>query len=188
MNKDSKPAKDYKLSKSEEVEYTKVYKEYRQDILRYVNSRVNSREIAVDMTSKIFIKLFTNWHGIEMETVRAWLYTVAKNELIDYYRAKKEKVSLTDIFYIDDSGNTTEKEAVKEIKKDKLRSAIQDLDEETQEIVTLKVYEELTFKEISKVLELKKGAVKMRYYRAIDQIDESLSEAEDKKEINSKKL
>jgi RNA polymerase sigma-70 factor, ECF subfamily len=176
MNDSSQSVNNLKLSKTEEIEYTKVYRQYHEDILRYVYSRVNSKEQAVDITSVVFVKLFTNWRDIEQDTVRAWLYTVAKNQLIDYYRSKKEDISLEDRFYqLSDTENNTEDKAIKDIKKDKLAKAISSLGKVDKEILNLRIYEELTFKEISVVVEMSKGAVKMRYYRAVDKLEKNYS-------------
>ncbi len=49
-----------------------------------------------------------------------------------------------------------------------LRSKLEELDEDTSEIIVLKVWEDMTFKEISDIVDLKEDAVKKRFYRGIN--------------------
>lgn len=156
--------------------YTKVYKSYREEIFRFVYSRIHSREIATDIASKVFVKLFTKFRTIRHETVRAWLYQVARNEMIDYFRARKQTVSLEEEFFEDvSSGDDAAGKVEKEIQSDKLKKIMGKLLPKSREIVTLRVYEELSFKEISDVMNITEGSAKMMYYRAIDKLSELLN-------------
>lgn len=162
---------DYKLTKSEEAMYTKLYKQYRKDILNYVYSRTRDADVALEVASKVFIKLFTNWRNIKQETARAWLYTVAKNEMMDHFRSKSRTTSLDDEIFeerVPAGGENVEKLAEIDIKSQKVKEVVKGFQPKAREIFALKIYDELTFAEIAEVMGINEGAVKMMYYRSLE--------------------
>ena len=62
------------------------------DILRFVKSKVNQTEDAEDLTQEVFCKIAES-NLEEISHVKAWIYTVARNTVIDYYRSKKHITS-----------------------------------------------------------------------------------------------
>ena len=64
-----------------------IFEYYYPKIYRYLYYRVNSKEEAEDLTSEVFVRLVKS---IKYQTgnFEAWLYRIAKNLLIDYYRHK----------------------------------------------------------------------------------------------------
>ncbi|HOU75821.1 MAG TPA: RNA polymerase sigma factor [Candidatus Dojkabacteria bacterium] len=172
------------LTYVEERLYTRIYNQYRDSIFRYVCARCNNEDIAIEITSNVFIKLFKNFHSINFETVRAWLYAVARNCLVDYWRSNKVNlVSADDEFWelnsSDSNENSVETEVKKELQKDMLKSVIKKCVPKDREVLSLRIYDELSFAEIAQILKLNEGEVKMRYYRAVKKITQII----DKKSI-----
>lgn len=75
--------------------YTQLY--YRE-IYKYCRRRINSDEAAADVTQEVFVYFCEQYSGIEQHAIRKWLYTVAHNRCVEYYRRlKKETVNVEDI-------------------------------------------------------------------------------------------
>ncbi|MCB9791000.1 RNA polymerase sigma factor [Candidatus Nomurabacteria bacterium] len=151
----------------------------------YIFKKVNNRELAEDLTAEVFIKLTKN-HEILQERdengVRAWLYTVSRNLVIDYLRKKgrsKKRVSadeeLFDIFASDEP-EYLEKEIFNEKVRD-LKELVEQLNEVEKEIISLRFKDELNFNEIAKIIGKKEGAVKMILYRALERLREEIEPA-----------
>ena len=163
------------LTSEEERLYTRIYSDYRDSIFRYIFARTRNEDIAVEVTSNVFIKLFKNFHTINQVTVRAWLYAVARNALVDYWRKQKNNaISVDDEFWelnTDGVHDDSVEETVKnELQKEVLKKVISKFSGKDREILTLRIYDELQFDEIAEVVKLSEGSVKMKYYRAVEKI------------------
>lgn len=151
-------------------DYSKVYRSYRRPIMCYLYSRVRQKDVAVDLASQVFVKLWENWDKIKIKTVRAWLYTVARNTLIDYYRRYKYNLEINDEYSEDGNSDVVEMNAQNKIQAQKVYKEIKNLKPKAKEIVLLRARDSMTFKEIATIMNLKEGSVKMLYYRSIKKL------------------
>lgn len=166
-----------KLIKDEKL-IEQMYFEYRDRIYWYVRKKVNSDELAQDITSDVFMKLLENKELMQKRDksgVAAWLYTVARNQVIDQYRKKSnnvEKVGIDDdvfdIIAADDGDHL--QNLIKDEKYQLITAAMEGLDAIEQEIVTLRFNDELKFSEIAVIMNKEEGAVKMILYRALEKL------------------
>ena len=86
---------------SRKEQFTRIYEEYIDKIYRFVYVKVNSEEVAQDITSKVFMKGWEAFKSSEkgLENPKAFLYQVARNAVIDHYRAegRSKTVSLASV-------------------------------------------------------------------------------------------
>lgn len=154
---------------------------YYKEIYIYVFKQVNDKELAMDLTQEIFISMFGSLHGFDEKKAafRTWLYKIATNKVVDYFRSKNYKYS-TMVEDIDDREiedkidftiNLEYKEDV-----DKIHKIVNKLSSEHQEIFRLKIFLESTFLEISKILEISESTVKTKYYSIIKKIKKEFDE------------
>lgn len=152
---------------------------YYKYIYLYVYKQVNNQEISKDITQEIFISMLrsiTNYE-IKKASFKTWLYKIASNKIIDYYRSRNYKYTtkIVDIEEIDIS-DTKDIEA-EIIQKEHIREIIDivnKLESNIQQIFRLKVFGEMTFKEISEILEISESTVKTKYYSTIKKIKKEL--------------
>lgn len=140
--------------------------------------KVNTDELAQDITSDVFVKLLENKEILknrDKSGVAAWLYTVARNMVVDQYRKKSnnvEKVGIEDDVFdliASESGDHLQ-DLIKDEKYQVITAAMQGLDPLEQEVITLRFNDELKFSEIAAIVEKEEGAVKMILYRALEKI------------------
>lgn len=163
--------------------FSRVYDDHVDHIYRFVLFKVSSKEIAEDITSLVFLK---TWQYIqeekeEIHDIRAFLYRIARNLVIDFYREKAKDV--TEVL----DENLVELPAEKDLhisieEKNMLEQifrAMRNLKNEYQEVLLLKFVEELSIGEIAAVLEKKRGAVRVLLSRARKALKEVMKESKD---------
>jgi len=159
--------------------FGKLYDQYYSQIFGYVLRRVANIEIAQDITSEVFFKALKNlgqfkWHNISLSS---WLYRIAANKIVDYFRKGKHKVvSLEEISdLISDSNPSTEVlQAEKELERHEhfliLHESIAKLPFKYQEVITLRYFENRQIREIAQILGKREGTIKSWLHRGLEKL------------------
>lgn len=152
---------------------------YYKDIYRYVLNQTRDKELAKDLTQEIFISVLKSIsnYDIEKSSFKNWIYKIASNKIVDYYRSKYYKYT-TIVEEIDnyDFRSLHNIESEIEIKEDvkEVMNVVNRLSGNIQEIFRLKVFGEMTFSEISNLLDISESTVKTRYYSSVRKIKNML--------------
>jgi len=166
-------------SKNDPEAYAKLYDEYVKRIYRFVYFKISSHEEAEDITSEVFLKA---WNYLtdkkEVKSFAGLLYRIARNLIIDHYRARATKPVTTSTITIDeetievgDGGAWTEKLQIKLEGEDVLK-ALKKLKQEYQEVITLRYVDELDIDEIAEIVGKGKIAVRVTLHRALKKLEE----------------
>jgi len=70
------------------TEFEGIYRANVEAVFRFVQRMVGRREVAEDITGDVFVKLYEDFDRMEKDQVVAWLYTVARNRVTDYWRKR----------------------------------------------------------------------------------------------------
>ncbi len=157
--------KNYK-NDIEKDSFNNFYVTYYDYIRKIAHSITNEYEASKDITQEVFEKIIRlNKNKIPNENITSWLYTITKNTAIDYIRknTKITKVKLTENIY-DSECNHEEKILDKEL----FVVTISKLNDKEKKILSLKIYGNFTFKEISYLLGYPTSKVRYTYYKAIN--------------------
>ncbi|MFW5702828.1 MAG: RNA polymerase sigma factor [Candidatus Dojkabacteria bacterium] len=157
--------------KLKQGDFPKLYKRLRPKILRYVMGRVSSKEDAEDLTEEVFVKVYKKlddfkWQGVSIDS---WVYRIAKNAIIDYYRKNNKYKNMTDF----ETASLTTKDSEVDLLADMLEDeskkelyiAISKLDPKDQYLIYYKYFEELSVAEISKKVGLSETNVATKLHR-----------------------
>ena len=143
------------------------YKRYNQLVYKIAFSILKNKENSEDVMQNVFTKIY------ELPEIKlpdnkeaSWLYTVTKNESITKLRKIKEDIDIDSIYNV--SKDCKDIENI--IDNDKYNRIIDKLDKKEQEIVSLKILGQLSFKEIAKLMNMPIGTVQWHYYKALDNI------------------
>ncbi|MBE6360869.1 MAG: RNA polymerase sigma factor [Treponema bryantii] len=161
------------------VDFRKIYDASMQMLFRIAYKIVNDEVAAEDLVHDSLIK--ANEKGLEFPSLndaKYWLIRVVKNASLNYVKRKgREKKAYEKVLYEErhetDSG---EIDLLKEESKLKAREALKKLPTNLQEVVILKEYTELNYKEIGRVLGITEGNVKVRIFRAREQLAKIIGE------------
>ncbi|PWU70051.1 MULTISPECIES: sigma-70 family RNA polymerase sigma factor [Gracilibacillus] len=159
---------------------TQLMDEYSDGILYLVYTYVKNRTIAEDLTQEIFLKCYEKLDQFHHQaSLKTWLYRIASNHCKDYLRSwHYRKVSLTEKIwdYIPSKSKEVEEEVIAKHQGDNLSQAVMSLPIKYREIVFLHFYEELSFREISKVTTVNINTIKTRMKRAKEILKEKMKE------------
>lgn len=147
-------------------------KEQYEKIYTFCYFKVHNREIAEDIAQETFLKYFETTSYLEKGKKLAFLYTIARNCCIDYYRKTKITISINELskLSIEDEFNIEASIAV--------QSAVAKLNTEEQEIILLRFTNELSIVEIAEYLGLSRFCVH-RKLKAIEQKLKTILRKED---------
>lgn len=141
---------------------TLSYEMYHQTILSYIEYRINHKYEAEDLAQDVFIRLLEYQPILREDTVKYFLFTIARNIITDYLRRYYKKQEITTYIY-DNTAHTTAPKADEGcIVKDILHlenNKLQTFSAQRRCVYTLNRYEEMSVSEISDKLQLSKRTV-----------------------------
>ncbi len=137
---------------------------YNKLIYNIAFSILKNRENSEDIVQIVFMKIFQmDKNKLPTTNESTWLYSLTKNETLNYLRNKKQEVNLDEIYYITEE----DKELNKIIDEDNYNRIIAKLNKQEREIISLKILSNMSFKEISSLLDMPMGTVQWKYYTSL---------------------
>lgn len=154
--------------------FAQVYEKYNKQIYLYLYSLCKDRELAEDMTQETFLKALLTLSE-EHQNVKAWLYLVGRNLMIDHIRRADRERPLDEAEELPaDSDMLSDMIADGDYRL--LYSAIQKLDAQKREAVTLMYWGGFSQKEIAAIMRIKPGNVRVLVHRAKTDIRKNMEE------------
>lgn len=151
-----------------------LYDQYSDAIYRFMLFKVSDRDLAWDLTQDCFMKA---WHSFsskdkEIANKKAFLYTIARNRVIDHWR-QKEKTATIDIDLVAHSIEDGNDLHATTVLRDEIRSLMEllhELPEESKDILLMRYADELSFDEIAKATGKSNVAVRVQAHRALKKL------------------
>ena len=141
-----------------------LYCKYNKLIYNIAFSILKNCEDSEDIVQMVFWKIFQmDKNKLPSTNESTWLYSLTKNETLNYLRKKKPEVNLDEIYYITEE----DKELNNIIDDDNYNRIIAKLDKQEREIISLKILSNMSFKEISLLLNIPMGTVQWKYYTSL---------------------
>lgn len=147
-----------------------LYDAYVEEVYRFVLHRVNNQQTAEDITSQVFLKAWDNLGRYKSRGLPfgAWLFQIARNTVIDYYRTRKETLPLdADIITEPDPAMNVARQVEKQLEGEWLRAILARLTDEQREVLTLKFINGLKTEEVAKLMGKRQGAIRALQMRAL---------------------
>lgn len=162
-------------SRDEEA-WTLIYEGYIDRVYSYVVVRVGSRPDAEDITSRVFLKAFQSigafkWTGAPFS---AWLFRIAHNEVVDYFRREKPKARLEEDIPTP-PGLDPEVLAEQSLSWEMVRQALEWLTPAQRQVIELRFAGGLSTAEVAKVMKKREGAIKALQHSALISLRKRLS-------------
>ena len=154
------------------IAFEKLYNNYNKLIYSIAYSILKNKQDAEDVVQIVFEKLYLiDKEKLPNRNESSWLYSITKNETINYLKHNKNNIDLDSIYNIGDDNN----EINKIIDQDSYNRLINKLNNKEKEIISLKIISNLSFEEIGKLLKEPTGTIKWRYYKAVNTLKILLS-------------
>jgi RNA polymerase sigma-70 factor (ECF subfamily) len=149
--------------------FTELYEAYFDKIYRYVTIKTGDKTEAEDMTQQVFMKALESissfkWKGVPFS---AWLYRIAHNQVIDYYRRQKKRPDTLkdDALVVSDSN--PQQVAERNLDIEQVMSATRKLTDSQREVISLRFSGGLSTSEVANIMGKSQGAIKALQHSAI---------------------
>lgn len=164
------------LAKKKQHYFGELYNRYFEQIFRFVFKRLGGAEdTAGDLTQQTFIKAMANLDKYEDRgfPFSSWLYRIAQNEVSMHFRAAKKTISVEieerNVIDLFEEANISSRMSVEE--QEKLMELLNDMDQEHLDLIELRFFQELSFKEIAEIYNITEANAKMRTYRILEKLN-----------------
>ena len=159
--------------------FMKSYEEHSDALFRYCYFQTSNREVATDLLQDTFTKTWLYLKdGKKIDNLKAFLYKVAKNLIIDYRRKKKsfslDAITETGIEFQDEVD--TEEKITEDSDKEFVISKLAELPDDDKEILSMRYVNEMSIREIADTLDLTPNNVSVRIHRAVEKMKSLLSD------------
>ncbi len=148
-----------------------LYDAHVRQVYRYHYYRTQHRETAEDLTSLTFTKALGRIGTFDPErgTFLAWIYRIARNALVDHYRAAREAVDIDDVWDLKSDADV-QKDAETRERIEKLRPYLQALPKDQREILLLRLWDDLPYADIAAITGRSEAACKMAFSRTVSRL------------------
>ena len=154
-----------------------IYQSYALTVYKYLLSLCKSEDIAEELTQETFYQAIKSINRYDGSChISTWLCAIAKNQLLSYRRKHPIKESAEDIGAVTDSA---EEEAVAYENRIELLRLLHLCEEPYREIMYLRIFGSLSFKEIGDILGKTENWARVTFYRGKEKLRKELDENEE---------
>jgi len=153
--------------------FADLYDAYVEPVYRFIYHKTFHRETARDLTQTVFLKAMeglTRWrdagHGFA-----PWLFTIARNSVTDHYRTHHPHASIEDVWDLSSGQDVALDEQNKE-RYEALHESLKELAPAQRELLTLRIWQDLSFAEISHLQGSTEAASRMAFHRLLKKLRE----------------
>jgi len=149
---------------------------YSKRLYGYFYRLSGNRALSDDLLSELFVKLVKKISSYKGGSFDGWIFRIASNIFTDHLRAKqKQKKLIENKVLMLESASVGLKSSDK-YSLDKLQRQLDKLDEKTKELIVLRFYSGLSFKEIAQIRKEPIGTTLSKLHRAVAKLRESMVE------------
>ncbi|RXZ82543.1 sigma-70 family RNA polymerase sigma factor [Paenibacillaceae bacterium] len=153
-----------------------LYKVIQPKIYAFFYVNTADRELSEDLTHEVFYQAIKGLHTFTgASSLQTWIFAIARNILYNHYRSKKYRQQLAGTL-ADRTGAviSAEQQAITNESLQLLAMNIQQLDQLPREIVIMRIYGELSFKEIAQLIGKSENYARVMFHRAKMKLQEKL--------------
>lgn len=163
-----------------------LFERYNKKLFHYFYRLTWRRDISQDLVQGVFERILKYRHTYENDgSFATWLFQVARNHHIDHYRRNRKLVD-DENFDPEKLADDRQQEHDFESEGDRelrlLKQALEQLDETKRETLVLSRFQGFKYKEIAEIMDCTESAVKVRVFRALNELKEIITELRNKEE------
>ena len=141
-----------------------LIKRYERPLRYFINRLLDNSELTEDIFQDTWLTVIRKIHGLrEIDSFPAWLYCIARNKVYQQHRAKKAEAKLEENIPAE---NHAEEDDFSGEDAAKVHKGLKELPLEYREVLMLRFLEQMSYQQISHVLNCKLGTVRSRIYYA----------------------
>jgi RNA polymerase sigma-70 factor (ECF subfamily) len=158
--------------------FEEIYSHYYKPVYRYMSRLVKDEAAAEDLAQEALIKVYGGMKDIdEGRGLSPWIFTVARNTFVDYHRKRKHSLEFMDCMeYSGIDTDCPEAILINREKHHKIKEAFCMLSSSYRSALMLKVYRDMSYKEIAARLRINESDVKNLIHRGRKQLQKKYAE------------
>lgn len=170
-----------RAARSDPEAFTVLYRMYFAQVYTFISFRISGHEDTEDLANTVFEKALAAIARYQPKPAQfsTWLYTIAKNCIIDHYRKRRlpvdSEMEPEDTAHQDPDGDP-ELRMLMEERKRTLREALHYLTSDQREAIECRFFFELSVQETAMAMNRTEGAVKALQFRALENLHRLLTE------------
>ena len=154
-------------------EFEKIYQENFTLVYHYLLKLCQNRHLAEEITSETFFKAINGLDRFQGKcNLNSWLCQIAKNSYYSYLRKNKQLVELDSRLELMDTTIDIEKQMIESITSEEICQMVHNLEEPYKEVFELRIYQELSFKQIASAFGKTENWACVTYHRARKKLKE----------------
>ncbi|MEA1909950.1 MAG: RNA polymerase sigma factor [Patescibacteria group bacterium] len=163
-----------KASRGDNVAFGEIYELWAQPIYRFVYLKTRDEGVAEDLTADVFLKAWKavkTFQATKDAKFSTWLFAIARNSVIDYYRTTKQTVSFDELPEIFDVEGQQDLYPETTQLEDKLQS----LKPEYKQVLILRYVEDVSINKVAQIMKKKASNIRALTHRALTELRKKLS-------------
>ena len=163
-----------RAAKGDNRAFGAIYELWAEHIYRFVYLKTRDEDSADDITAEIFLKV---WKGIKTFKPKAdtkfstWLFAIARNAVIDYYRTTKQTIPFENLPEIVDLEGGMDLYP----EQKKLQETLEELRPEYKQVLVLRYVEDQPIAKVAQIMKKKEGNIRALTHRALAELKSRLS-------------
>lgn len=159
-----------KAKEGDSQAFGKLYDLLVDQIYRYCLIKTGDVNASEDITSETFLRVKRYLSRYKDRNFRAYVFTIARNLIVDYYKKEARTTNLSEVEFIVDGKENQETEMIKKQEVKKLYQALSELPKNYLDVITLRFIEELSIKETARILGRTSVSVRVTQHRAMKKL------------------
>jgi len=155
-------------------QFVAEYHKVKDKVFTYLMYRVSfNRDIAEDLLMEIILKAYENLPKYDPEkgSFKSWVFAIAHNELVNYWRGAKITQSLDEMEELGEKAYSrymADEETSKNLENKKVWQILEFMSQGDKEIIMMRFMDDLNYDEISLIMGKEPGAIRTQLSRALD--------------------
>jgi RNA polymerase sigma factor (sigma-70 family) len=151
--------------------FAKIYNQYFERIYRFIYYRTFHRETAEDITGQTFLKALEYLRSYDPSKGKfnTWLYKISVNCINKHFNKNKETENYEDIWDTK-AGNDFVIDVEQKILYERIQPFLAGLPSEKRSIIVMRIWDDLSYAEIAKILEKNEAACRMIFSRTMEEL------------------
>lgn len=160
--------------------FARLYDASVERVSRYIYFRVSDQSDLEDLVSQVFLKAWEKLDSYKpgSSPFIAWLYTIARNLVIDHYRTKRENLPLDDAIHLPSDLQMPDEQAQTQFDLEAMRDGLQSLSADQQQALVLKYIIGLPNDSIAKIMNKQEGTVRGLQMRGLQTLAKYMKKKE----------
>ena len=144
--------------------FAELIERYERPLRYFINRLLDNSELTEDIFQDTWLTVIRRIHGLrEIDAFPVWLYRIARNKVYQQLRKKRNVLKLDENIAVEDNA---EDDVFSGEDAAKVHRCLKELPPEYREVLMLRFLEQMSYKQISQVLNCKLGTVRSRIYYA----------------------